>query len=46
VAVLVPVPGIGNLSFRYVSEAEHADKLLLFFDRDDRLLGASASGPP
>jgi len=46
VAVLVPVPGIGNLSFRYVSEAERADKLLLFFDRVDRLLGASASGSP
>jgi hypothetical protein len=45
-AALVPVPGIGNLYFRHVSESEHAHKLLLFFDRHDLLLGASASGEP
>lgn len=45
-AALVPVPGIGNLHFRYASETERAEKLLLFFDRDDRLLGSSASEEP
>jgi hypothetical protein len=45
-AVLVPVPGIGNLQFRYISASERAHKLLLFFDRADRLLGSSASGEP
>jgi len=45
-AALVPVPGIGNLHFRYASETERAEKLLLFFDRDDRLLGSSASAVP
>ena len=45
-AVLVPVPGIGNLHFRYVSESDRAEKLLLFFDRHDLLLGASASEDP
>jgi hypothetical protein len=46
VAFLIPVPGIGNLHFRYVSESDRAEKLLLFFDPSDRLLGASASGDP
>ena len=45
-AALVPVPGIGNLHFRYASETERAQKLLLFFGRDDRLLEASASEEP
>jgi hypothetical protein len=45
-AVLVPVPGIGNLHFRYVFESERAEKLLLFFDRQDLLLEASASEEP
>ena len=45
-AVLVPVPGIGNLHFRYVSESDRAEKLLLFFDPQDLLLGASASEEP
>jgi hypothetical protein len=46
VGFLVPVPGIGNLRFRYVSESETADKLLLFFDPEDRLLATSASTTP
>jgi len=45
-AALVPVPGVGNLHFRYASETERAQKLLLFFDREDRLLGSSASREP
>ena len=45
-AFLVPVPGIGNLHFRYVSESDRAEKLLLFFDAGDRLLAATASGEP
>ena len=42
-AFLVPVPGVGNLHFRYVSESDRAEKLLLFFDRRGLLLGAAAS---
>lgn len=42
-AALIPVPGIANLHFRYAAERERAEKLLLFFDREDRLLGSSSS---
>ena len=45
-AALVPVPGIGNLHFRYAGETERAEKLLLFFDREDRLVSSSASEAP
>ena len=42
-AALVPIPGIANLRFRYVSERERASKLMLFFDERDVLVGTSAS---
>jgi hypothetical protein len=45
-SLFIPVPGIGNLRFRYASESDRAEKLLLFFDPGDRLLGASASDGP
>jgi hypothetical protein len=45
-AALVPLPGIGNLHFRYARESDRAEKLLLFFDADDRLLAASGTGEP
>jgi hypothetical protein len=45
-AALVPVPGIGNLHFRYAEETARAEKLLLFFDRDDHLLASSVSEEP
>jgi len=45
-AVLVPVPGVGNLYLRYTADSERPEKLLLFFDREGQLLAASASGEP
>lgn len=42
-AALIPIPGIANLRFRYLSERERASKLMLFFDERDLLVGASAS---
>ena len=45
-AALVPVPGIGNLYLRWASESDRAEKLVLFFDRDERLLEAIASREP
>jgi hypothetical protein len=45
-AALVPIPGIGNLYLRWATESERAEKLLLFFDRDGRLVESSASAQP
>ena len=45
-AALVPIPGIGNLYVRWANESERAEKLLLFFDRDGRLVETSASAQP
>jgi len=42
-ALLIPIPGIANLRFRYISERERASKLMLFFDEENVLVGASAS---
>jgi hypothetical protein len=39
-ALLVPIPFISSLRFRYISERERAQKLMLFFDADDALLEA------
>jgi hypothetical protein len=48
-AVLIPVPGIANLRFRYLSDRERASKVMLFFDERDVLVETSvsveASGP-
>jgi hypothetical protein len=41
--VLIPIPGIANLRFRYVSDQERASKLLLFFDAQDLLVAVSAN---
>ena len=45
-AALLPVPGVGNLYARYSADSARSEKLLLFFDRDGRLLEASASAEP
>lgn len=45
-AALVPIPGIGNLYARWAIESERAEKLLLFFDRDGRLVETSESRQP
>jgi hypothetical protein len=45
-AALLPVPGVGNLYVRYAADSARSEKLLLFFDRDGRLLEASASAEP
>jgi hypothetical protein len=42
-AVLIPIPGIANLRFRFLSERERASKVMLFFDERDVLVGTSAS---
>jgi hypothetical protein len=44
-AVLIPVPGIANARFRYLSERERASKVMLFFDERGVLVGTSASDP-
>jgi hypothetical protein len=46
VAALLPVPGISSLNFRYGSSVERADKLLLLFDADDRLVAVVAGAEP
>ena len=45
-AALVPVPGIGNAYVRWRTESERAEKLLLFFDREGRLVESSESREP
>jgi hypothetical protein len=45
-AALVPVPGVGNLHFRYASDSDRARKLLLLFDQQDLLIAAIASEEP
>lgn len=37
---LVPIPFIGSLRFRYISERARAEKLMLFFDPADALIEA------
>jgi hypothetical protein len=45
-AALIPIPGLGNLYLRWSRESERAEKLLLFFDREGRLVEASESREP
>lgn len=45
-AAFIPVPGAGNLRVRWAREQDRASKLLLFFDRDDRLEAAIAGADP
>lgn len=45
-AALLPVPGIGNLYLRWTTASEKAEKLLLFFDGEDRLVLTSESREP
>ena len=37
---MVPIPFIGSLRFRYISERARAEKLMLFFDPEDALIEA------
>lgn len=43
VGQLNPIPGLGNISFRYTSSSMRPHKTLLFFDAEDRLLAVSTN---
>jgi len=42
-SIFLPVPGLGNLRFRYTSSEDRVEKLLLFFDADDVLASVASS---